>query len=101
MATGLLPFWTKPEGGCRIIDTNLSGRDLRSDYWDRPAFETIRPRRLTAPIVFNSAHSGRDYPDRFLGMTRLDQLSIRQSEDAWVDELFVCFFFFGFLLLCV
>jgi N-formylglutamate amidohydrolase len=60
---------------------------LRSDYWDKPAFETIRPRRLTAPIVFNSAHSGRDYPERFLKMTRLDHLSIRQSEDAWVDEL--------------
>ena len=62
--------------------------DLRSDYWDRPAFETVKPRRMTAPIVFNSAHSGRDYPDRFLKMTRLDQLSIRQSEDAYVDELF-------------
>jgi N-formylglutamate amidohydrolase len=61
---------------------------LRSDYWDRPAFETVKPRRMTAPIVFNSAHSGRDYPDRFLKMTRLDQLSIRQSEDAYVDELF-------------
>jgi N-formylglutamate amidohydrolase len=62
--------------------------DLRSDYWDRPAFETVKPRRMTAPIVFNSAHSGRDYPERFLAMTRLDQLSIRQSEDAYVDELF-------------
>ena len=61
---------------------------MRSDYWDKPAFETIRPRRLTAPIVFNSAHSGRDYPERFLQMTRLDHLSIRQSEDAYVDELF-------------
>ena len=61
---------------------------MRSDYWDRPAFETIRPRRLTAPLVFNSAHSGRDYPERFLAMTRLDQLSIRQSEDAFVDQLF-------------
>jgi N-formylglutamate amidohydrolase len=38
--------------------------------------------------VFNSAHSGRDYPQRFLDMTRLDHLSIRQSEDAYVDELF-------------
>jgi N-formylglutamate amidohydrolase len=65
----------------------LSGCDLRSDYWDKPAFETIRPRRLTAPIVFNSCHSGRDYPQRFLEMTRLDHLSIRQSEDAYVDEL--------------
>jgi N-formylglutamate amidohydrolase len=61
---------------------------VQSDYWDKPAFETIRPRRLTAPFVFNSAHSGRDYPDRFLKMTRLDHLSIRQSEDAYVDELF-------------
>lgn len=61
---------------------------VQSDYWDRPAFETIRPRRLMAPMVFNSAHSGRDYPGRFLAMTRLDHLSIRQSEDAYVDELF-------------
>ena len=61
---------------------------MQSDYWDKPAFETIRPRRLLAPLVLNSSHSGRDYPQRFLDMTRLDHLSIRQSEDAWVDELF-------------
>ncbi|WDR04856.1 N-formylglutamate amidohydrolase [Devosia rhodophyticola] len=61
---------------------------MRSDYWDKPAFETIRPRRLVAPVVFNSGHSGRVYPERFLAMTRLDHLSIRQSEDAWVEELF-------------
>jgi len=65
-----------------------SGGSVRSDYWDQPAFETIRPRRLVAPLVFNSPHSGRVYPERFLAMTRLDHLSIRQSEDAWVDELF-------------
>lgn len=61
---------------------------MRSDYWDQPAFETIRPRRLVAPLVFNSPHSGRVYPERFLAMTRLDHLSIRQSEDAYMDELF-------------
>lgn len=61
---------------------------MQSDYWDKPAFETIRPRRLVVPLVFNSAHSGRDYPERFLALTRLDHLSIRQSEDAYVDELF-------------
>ena len=61
---------------------------MRSDYWDQPAFETIRPRRIVAPIVFNSPHSGRNYPSRFLAMTRLDHLSIRQSEDAFIDELF-------------
>jgi N-formylglutamate amidohydrolase len=63
-------------------------RDVQSDYLDRPAFETIRPKRLTTPLVFNSAHSGRDYPERFLRMARLDHLSIRQSEDAYADELF-------------
>ena len=61
---------------------------MQSDYADRPAFETVRPRRARSPLVFNSAHSGRDYPKRFLSMTRLDHLSIRQSEDAFVDELF-------------
>lgn len=62
---------------------------MKSDYWDRPAFETIKPRRAVAPVVFNSAHSGRDYPERFLNLTRLDHLSIRQSEDAFVDDLFM------------
>ncbi len=61
---------------------------MKSDYADRPAFETIRPRRQLAPIVVNSAHSGRDYPPRFLAMTRLDPLSIRRSEDAYIDEVF-------------
>ena len=61
---------------------------MQSDYWDKPAFETIKPRRVTAPLVFNSAHSGRVYPERFLAMTRLDHLSIRQSDDAYVEELF-------------
>lgn len=61
---------------------------MQSDYRDTPAFETIRPRRQLAPVVFNSAHSGQVYPKRFLAMTRLDHLSIRQSEDAYVDEIF-------------
>ncbi len=61
---------------------------MQSDFAQRPAFETIRPQRQVAPLVFNSAHSGADYPERFLKMTRLDRTSIRQSEDAFVDELF-------------
>jgi N-formylglutamate amidohydrolase len=61
---------------------------VHSDFEDRPAFETIRPRRQLAPIVFNSPHSGSDYPQRFLRQSRLNNLSIRQSEDAYVDEIF-------------
>lgn len=40
------------------------------------------------PFVFNSPHSGRFYPERFLSMTRLDAMAIRRSEDCYVDELF-------------
>lgn len=67
---------------------SFAEKTLKSDYFDRPAFETIRPRVQRAPFVFNSPHSGRDYPKRFVEQTRLDELSIRQSEDAFVDELF-------------
>lgn len=61
---------------------------MQSDYSDRPAFETIRPRRQVAPIVVNSPHSGRDYPERFLKLSRLNETAIRQSEDAYIDEIF-------------
>lgn len=70
------------------FEENTRKTPVKSDYADRPAFETIKPRRQIAPFVFNSAHSGSDYPERFLAMTRLDHVSIRQSEDAFVDELF-------------
>ena len=81
-------LWTIEATHGTVPKSCAGGDPLQSDYWDRPAFETVRPRRLTAPLIFNSAHSGRDYPQRFLEMTRLDHLSIRQSEDAFVDELF-------------
>lgn len=61
---------------------------MQSDFANSPAFETIRPRKALGPLVFNSAHSGRVYPERFLQIARLDNLSIRQSEDAFVDDLF-------------
>jgi N-formylglutamate amidohydrolase len=38
--------------------------------------------------VFNSPHSGRDYPPSFLARSRLSTRQIRSSEDAFVDELF-------------
>ncbi len=47
-----------------------------------------RPARHTAPLVFTSPHSGRDYPADFLATTRLDPLGLRRSEDSFVDQLF-------------
>jgi N-formylglutamate amidohydrolase len=48
----------------------------------------LRPSHQTMPIVFASPHSGRYYPDELLAASRLDALSLRRSEDSFVDELF-------------
>ncbi|MCH9019830.1 MAG: N-formylglutamate amidohydrolase [Proteobacteria bacterium] len=52
------------------------------------AYEILRPARQTAPLVLSSPHSGRDYPSEFVAEVRLDALSLRRSEDSFVDELF-------------
>jgi N-formylglutamate amidohydrolase len=54
-----------------------------------PPFEVIQPAADAAPVVFNSPHSGARYPAPFLAATRLDALTLRRSEDAFVDELFL------------
>jgi N-formylglutamate deformylase len=51
-------------------------------------FRLIEPPRLTTGAVFNSPHSGADYPPALLARTRLDRLQLRASEDALVDRLF-------------
>jgi N-formylglutamate amidohydrolase len=53
-----------------------------------PPFDVLLPAEQTSPFVFCSPHSGRIYPSRFLAQSRLDALSLRKSEDAYVDELF-------------
>lgn len=53
-----------------------------------PRFEVLEPARQLAPIVFNSPHSGSEYPAAFLAAARLDKQAIRQSEDIFVDRLF-------------
>jgi N-formylglutamate deformylase len=51
-------------------------------------FRIVRPRQQTLPFVFASPHSGRVYPASLVATSRLDALSLRRSEDAFVDELF-------------
>jgi len=58
------------------------------DFAAMPPFEIRRSADQRVPFVFNSPHSGRHYPDRFLSMARLDRNTIRRSEDCFVDELF-------------
>lgn len=51
-------------------------------------FRIALPPQQTAPLVFASPHSGRDYPPTFLEAARLDPISLRRSEDCFVDDLF-------------
>jgi N-formylglutamate amidohydrolase len=55
---------------------------------DLPAIAVERPDRQTIPFVFASPHSGRAYPAEFLAASRLDLLTLRRTEDSFVDEIF-------------
>ena len=50
--------------------------------------EITPPSTPRTALVFASPHSGRDYPDAFLAQSALDPLTLRRSEDSYVDELF-------------
>lgn len=51
-------------------------------------FEIVEPKRRLIPLVFASPHSGRDYSREFISLSSLDALSLRRSEDSFVDEIF-------------
>ena len=57
--------------------------------WFDPPFEVIEPVAMRAPVIFNSPHSGRIYPDEFVSRSRLDPHSLRRSEDCYIDEVFL------------
>jgi N-formylglutamate amidohydrolase len=61
---------------------------VAEDFSSVRPFEARSPAEQRVPFVFNSPHSGRHYPERFLSMVRLDRNAIRRSEDCFVDELF-------------
>jgi N-formylglutamate deformylase len=72
-----------------------------------PSPETIQPPVVvqhpacqTAPVVFASPHSGRDYPAHFVSQARLNMAGLRRSEDSFVDELFQAAPDFGAPLVC-
>ena len=53
-----------------------------------PPIEVMAPAAQRLPVVFASPHSGSDYPMEFLAVSRLDPLTLRRSEDSYVDEIF-------------
>jgi N-formylglutamate amidohydrolase len=69
--------------------------DGMSDSDGTLAFEILTPPEWTAPAVFNSPHSGREFPAHFLRQSRLPLQALRKSEDCYVDELFMSCVDFG------
>lgn len=61
---------------------------IERDFPDTEPFTVRHPERQRIAFVFNSPHSGRNYPPAFLAASRLDPVSIRRSEDCYVDEIF-------------
>lgn len=53
-----------------------------------PSYDVVEAGSPLCPLVFSSPHSGDVYPASFLAKARLDALTLRRSEDAYVDALF-------------
>ena len=53
-----------------------------------PPLDLRRPAVQVLPMVVASPHSGSNYPADFVAASRLDPLTLRRSEDAFVDEIF-------------
>lgn len=51
-------------------------------------YRLIEPANLTSCAVFNSPHSGTNYPAALISLSRLNAHQLRASEDALTDQLF-------------
>jgi N-formylglutamate deformylase len=67
-------------------DQRTSDAHLAALYAD--PFRILRPTLQSVPFVFASPHSGSLYPTSFIARSKLSPVSLRRSEDAYVDELF-------------
>jgi N-formylglutamate amidohydrolase len=65
----------------------MEGPDLPRGAGDG-VLDLRQPSRRAVPLVVASPHSGADYSEDFLAASRLDPLTLRRSEDSFVDEIF-------------
>ena len=75
--------WPTTQGGSMAEQ----GRPSKNNEWTGPAFQLLEPAEANAPVIVASPHSGRHYPDTFLKQSKLDPLTLRKSEDAYLDLL--------------
>jgi N-formylglutamate amidohydrolase len=74
--------------GDRDLEDALANRVRSRDLELREPFELADPDEITSPLVFSSPHSGSVYPASFIEKARLDESTLRRSEDAHVEALF-------------
>jgi N-formylglutamate amidohydrolase len=65
----------------------MAGPGLRRSA-DDGVLDLRQPPRRAIPLVVASPHSGASYGDDFLAGSRLDPLTLRRSEDSFVDAIF-------------
>jgi N-formylglutamate amidohydrolase len=65
----------------------MDGPDLREPVI-ADAVAVRQPAAHLIPLVLASPHSGCNYPATFVAASRLDPLTLRRSEDSFVDEIF-------------
>lgn len=71
-----------------MADTHLSSAPSPAGVATPGPYVIVSPPEQTVPLVFASGHSGQDYRADFIAAARLDRLTLRQSEDSFVDEIF-------------
>jgi N-formylglutamate amidohydrolase len=71
-----------------VFDVRMDGPTPLPEADEIDPFRLLVPERPFAPVIFTSAHSGRAYSADLMSGVRLCALSLRRSEDCFVDELF-------------
>jgi N-formylglutamate amidohydrolase len=71
-----------------LFDVSMDGPACLPEAKELSPFRLLAPERPFSPVIFTSAHSGRAYSADLMSGVRLCALSLRRSEDCFVDELF-------------
>lgn len=79
--------WNNDSPGTKAYISCMESSTIETKAVD-PVVEVLAPDVQALPVVLASPHSGRCYPAPFLASSRLDPLTLRRSEDGFVDEIF-------------
>lgn len=79
---------TNPKVSITSDDMIEKSRKFQGTIESEGPCDVLAPDHHSVPLVFASPHSGRLYPAEFVENSLLDALTIRRSEDSFVDELF-------------